>query len=239
MTRGGGTLTELQSGKLSDALAAKKDSRDEIVAGYGVPPAEAGIIESGNLGGGTGDSQHRTFVLNTCSPIAEILLEKLNFHIAVQGFGVEGWHSKFGEVDYRDSQVVETIRNGRITTGLYTLNKGRREIGEPEVEGGNDPMFASQRYMILYKDLPAFSAATVAGAGGGALAPPAPPADPDAPAAGQQDGKDDDDDPDGKDDDRDASGKTAADRAEAFRTAYHARFREALARWRVVEEDAA
>jgi Phage portal protein len=233
VTQGGGTLTELQSGKLTDVLAAKAGSRDEIVAGYGVPPAEAGIIEAGNLGGGTGDSQHRSFVLNTCNPIAEIVLEKLNFHIAVQGFGVQGWHSKFGEVDYRDSVVVETIRNNRITTGLYTLNKGRREIGEPEVDGGNDAMYASQRYMILYRDLPAFSAATVAGAGPGGLTPPPPPPDPDAPPPGQQPGQDDDDDSKGSG--KPGAGKKAS--AEAFERAYHARFREALTRYRAISED--
>ena len=53
-SKGGGTVTELQAGKLADVLAAKAEARDTILAGCGVPPAEGGVIESGNLGGGTG-----------------------------------------------------------------------------------------------------------------------------------------------------------------------------------------
>lgn len=222
VTQGGGALTELQAGKLADVLAAKSDSRDEIVAGYGVPPAEANIIESGNLGGGTGDSQHRTFVLNTCSPIAEIILEKLNFHIAVQGFGVQGWHSKFGEVDYRDSLTVEQIRDIRLRNGSWTRNRYAADIDEPPVEGGDDAFIVNRQEMVLYRDLSAISAAQVAKA---TAPPPVPGALP-----ARQPGTGEDpagDEPDGP--------------AEAFRDAYHARFREALARYRVIaeEEDAA
>jgi hypothetical protein len=223
MTRGGGTLTELQSGKLADALAAKKDSRDEIVAGYGVPPAEAGIIESGNLGGGTGDAQHRMFHINTCDPLGAIVLEKLNFHIAVQGFGVQDWHSKFGEVDYRDSLTVEQIRDIRLRNGSWTRNRYASDIDEPPVEGGDDAFIVNRQEMVLYRDLSAISAAQVTKA---EQPPPPVLAVPGQPPAGDgQAGGDQDDEPSGP--------------AEAFRAAYHARFRETLARWRAIEEDAA
>jgi phage portal protein BeeE len=239
ITRGGGTLTELQAGKLADALAAKADSRDEIVAGMGVPPAEAGIIESGNLGGGTGDSQHRGFMLNTCNPLAAVVLEKLNFHIAVQGFGVQDWHSKFGEVDYRDSAVVETIRDMRLRNGSWTRNRLAADIGEPPVDGGDDAVFASQRFVVLWSDMADMSKSAIGAAGGPAPAPLSPP---DGAKPGAQDDGDQDDDSkpgDGKDP-KDPAGpdaKVPKDKAEAFRDAFRGRFREAMARWREVSED--
>ena len=150
------------------------------------------VIESGNLGGGTGDSQHRTFQLNTCQPIGEIVLEKLNFHIAKNGFGVEGWHSKFGDVDYRDSMVIEQIRDMRLRDGAYTLNRYRTEIGEPPVEGGDDAFIVNRQNMVLTSDLKALSAALVqaaAGGGAGMLPVPPPPGEPD-----DSDDKDDDQD---------------------------------------------
>ena len=177
-TRGGGKITELATGKLADILEAKDKARDEILSGYLVPPAEAGVIESGNLGGGTGDSQHRSFQINTCDPIAGILLEKLNFHIAVQGFGVTGWQSKFREVDYRDSMVVEQIRDTRLRNGTWTRNRYAAEIGEPPVTGGDLAVLVDRQNLVLWSDMEAMSKATVAAknpAAAGMLPPGAPP----------------------------------------------------------------
>jgi hypothetical protein len=162
VTRGGGKLSELQTGKLADVLAAKDKARDEIVAGYGVPPAEANIIESGNLGGGTGDSQHRSFMINTCDPIGEILLEKINYHIALRGFGVRGWRSKFAEVDYRDSVVIEQIRDMRLRNGTWTQNRYRAEIGEPAIEGGDTSILVERQLVIASKDVQRYSDALIA-----------------------------------------------------------------------------
>jgi hypothetical protein len=212
VTRGGATLAELQTGKLTDVLAAKESARDEILAQYGVPPAEAMVIESGNLGGGTGDSQHRSMELNTCQPIAEIVLEKLNFHIARAGFGVEGWHSKFGDVDYRDSMVIEQIRDMRLRDAAYTVNRYRTEIGEPAVKGGDDAFIVNRQNMVLTSDLKALSAALVQAAAGGASGMlPVPP-----PPGQDDDGQDQDDGQDKPDDDAKpgaapgATGKKAA-----------------------------
>ena len=162
-SKGGGKVTEMQPGKLADVLAAKDAARDTILAGCGVPPAEGGVIESGNLGGGTGDAQHRCFIINTCDPIGAILLEKLNFHIAVQGFGVQGWKTKFREVDYRDSTVVEQIRDTRLRNGSWTLNRLRAEINEPPVEGGDLPVLVDRQNLVVWSDVEALSKATVAG----------------------------------------------------------------------------
>jgi len=177
ISKGGGKVTELQAGKLADVLAAKAEARDEMLAACGVPPAEAGVIEAGNLGGGTGDAQHRTFVINTCDPIGGILLEKLNFHITVQGFGVQGWKSKFREVDYRDSMVVEQIRDTRLRNGSWLQNRYRADIGEPPVDGGDKAVLVDRQNLVLWEDLEALSKATVASkdpaaAAAAAMAPP-------------------------------------------------------------------
>jgi hypothetical protein len=164
-TKGGGKLNELQSGKVSDVLAAKNQARDETISCYGVPPSKVSIIESGNLGGGTGESQDRSYHIDTCDPIGELVIEKLQFSIAVQGFGVKDWHLKFPEVDYRDSKVVEDIRDERLRNGAWTLNKYRAEIGEGPVDGGDDPVLVDRQNLVLWQDMAAMSKATVAGMG--------------------------------------------------------------------------
>jgi hypothetical protein len=168
-TKGGATVNELAAGKIPDILSYLDQKRDEIVATYGVPPAKAGIIESGNLGGGTGEEQDRTYRVDTCGPIAELILEALNFAVIRNGFGVEGWAAKFGEVDYRSSQAVEQIRDTRLRNGSWTLNKYRTEIGEAPVEGGDDAVLVDRQNLVLWADMAAMSKAVIAAKGAPAV----------------------------------------------------------------------
>lgn len=228
VTKGGATLSELQAGKVGDVLQYKDQCRDEIVSSYGVPPAEAGIIESGNIGGGTGDSQHRSYMINKCGPIAEILLEKLNFHIVTQAFGVKAWRLKFAEVDYRDSTIVEGIRDTRLRNGSWTLNKYRTEIGEQPVDGGDDAVLVDRQNLVLWADIKAFSAAGVASKGTQppVLGVPPPPGEPDPDDPGAQPGGEDEKDP------AESLPEYAAQRA-----SFRRRFREALRKLPPVTED--
>jgi hypothetical protein len=161
-TKGGGKVTELQRGIIKDYLEFMDQKRDEILAGYGVPPAEAGVIEAGNIGGGTGESQRKTFLTNTCQPIAELVLEKINFAILARGFLVADWHAKFAEVDMRDSKVIEEIRDLRLRSGAWTLDKYRADIGEPAVPGGDQPVLVDRQNLVLWSDMDAMSKATIA-----------------------------------------------------------------------------
>jgi HK97 family phage portal protein len=170
VTKGGAKLTELQTGKIADVLAYLNQKRDEILATYGVPPAKATVIESGNLGGGTGEEQDKSFKIDVCAPIGELILEAFNYAIVQKGFGVTDWQAKFREVDYRASKTIEDIRDTRIRNGTYTINKGRTEIGEPPVEGGDDAVIIDRQNLVLVKDLAAMSKATIEGKAGAAAA---------------------------------------------------------------------
>lgn len=235
MTKGGGKVTELTTGKMADVIAAKNQSRDEVIASYGVPPAKAGVIESGNLGGGTGEAQDRTYRIDKCGPIAQLILEKLQFHIAVQGFRVRDWHLKFPALDYQDSQIIEGIRDTRLRNGSWTLNKYRAEIGEPPVEGGDDAVLVDRQNLVLWRDMEAMSRAVVAGRDPTIQPPPqapasAPPADQEPPA-----GKDGDPPPGARD--AGPGGKPPAESLRAVQVAaYRRRLREALASMPVTED---
>lgn len=161
-TKGGATLVELAQGKVADLESFLDQKRGEILACYGVPPAKAGIIESGNLGGGTGEAQDKTFRINTCQPIAELVLEKLNYHLAKEGFGIAGWHLKFSDIDMRDSSTIENIRDLRIRNGLWTLNRGRAEIGEPPTPGGDEAVLIDRQNIVLWSEMGAASQAGIA-----------------------------------------------------------------------------
>lgn len=201
-SRGGANLTELQPGKIPDLLATLDQARDTILSEAGVPPSKVGVIESGNLGGGTGVSQDKTFRVNKCDPIAAIVLEKLNYHLTDQGFGIEGWSLSLGEVDTRDDEVVEKIRDQRLRNGSWTLDRYLADIGEPTVgpEGGGEThVLVDKTNIVLWADMPAMSAAMIAAkskatADKAAVGPgpgdEEPPGDPDGPEPG--DGEDED-----------------------------------------------
>ncbi len=162
VTRNGSHVQPLNPRKVVDYLDASRQLRDEIISTFGCPPAKLGIIETGNLGGGTGEAQDKTFRINTVIPLQSLVLEKLNYHLVQVGFGITGWHLEFNEVDYRDSEIVEKIRDMRIRNGLYTLNRGRDEINEPPVDGGDEAVIIERENITRWRDVEAASQAGIA-----------------------------------------------------------------------------
>jgi hypothetical protein len=181
-----GEVNDLGQRKVADALETSKQLRDEIVSCSGVSPSKVGIIEAGNLGGGTGESQDKTFRVDKITPIKALVLEKLNYYILQLGFGITDWNLEFGEIDYRDSKVVEELRDMRLRNGSYTLNRYRDEIGEPPVEGGDDAVLVDRQNLVMWADMPAMSKAMVAGKARGTNLEVDPEQDPSEPAATQK-----------------------------------------------------
>ena len=157
----GGVVKELQEARIEEYLRAKDQLRDEILSTLGVPPAKVGVIESGNLGGGTGESQDRSFMVTTCAHPTGLLLEKLNFHIVQQGFGIKDWKVGFGEIDWRDSKVIEDIRDARLRNGSWTLNRYRDEIDEPPVDGGDQAVLVDRQNIVLWSSIKDMSDAMI------------------------------------------------------------------------------
>lgn len=181
VTKGGAHIQELQAGKIAEYLQTLDQKRDEILASYGVPPAQATVIESGNIGSGTGESQRKMFQVNTCQPIAELLLEKLNYAIVKLGFAIDGWRLKFREIDMRDSAVIEQIRDMRLRNGSWVLNKYRTEIGEPPVPGGDDAILVDRQNLVLWQDMASYSTSGIAAKLKGTALEPAEPGAPGTP----------------------------------------------------------
>jgi hypothetical protein len=197
-TRGGATLNELGLGKIGDYLAIQDSCRDTILSEAGVPPAKVGVIDSGNIGGGTGTSQDKTFKVNTCGPIEQILLEKLNFALTREAFKIEGWEIVFAEVDWRDDKVVEDIRDMRLHNGSWTLNDYLAEIGKPTIgPAGDVHVLIDRQNLVLWEQIADLSQAKI-----DSLVPP----DPGPPDPGQPDP----DDPDAADDGAGADQDSAA-----------------------------
>lgn len=160
-TKGGTVVKELGINKVTDWLSVIQQRRDEIISGFGVPPSKVSVVESGNIGGGSGTSQDRMFKINTCGPLQELVLEKFTYALLTKAYKVDDWHLEFGEVDWRDDEVIEQIRDLRVRNGTWTLNRARSDIGEPAVLGGDDPVLVDRQNLVLWSDMAALSHANV------------------------------------------------------------------------------
>ena len=100
-------------------------------------------------------------MVTTCAHPTGLLLEKLNFHIVQQGFGIKDWKIAFGEIDWRDSKVIEDIRDLRLRSGAWTLNRYRDEIDEPPVDGGDQAVLVDRQNIVLWHDIAQMSDAMI------------------------------------------------------------------------------
>jgi hypothetical protein len=172
----GYVLKELQVSKIAELLASRDKERDTIVSGMGLFPAQVGIIESGNLGGGTGTSQWKSFKALTCAPKAKAMMEKFNFSMTWQAFGLRELITEFGEIDWRDDKTVDDIDSQRLRDGRITLNQALRELGRPGIgPDGDIHILVDRQNLVVWSDIPAISAQVAAGT----LQPQTTPQDPD------------------------------------------------------------
>ena len=109
--------------------------RDLTLAVYGVTPAEAGVIESGNIGGGTGDSQRRTVKDNLTGWLK--LYE--GAHNKILGRNAFEEIFQFNEIDLEDKEKRANIEDKQIRNGSSYINEVRAGYGLEPVPWGDVP----------------------------------------------------------------------------------------------------
>jgi phage portal protein BeeE len=120
--------------------------RQEVLSNLQTPPANIGIIESGNIGGGTGDSQSKTFLNNAVKPLDRLVMEKLNYAIIRKGFKTDQWKLVLHPASYADDQAVADLEDKRIRNGSSTPNEARVAQGKAPYEGyGDTPVIVTSK----------------------------------------------------------------------------------------------
>ncbi len=108
-------------------LDLREFTRNEILAVYGVPPGKVSIIETGNIGSGSGDHQTQTFYEETILPFQMRVAEKINKHIIRQGFGITDWAFQFNKRAIDEKDQAE-IFNVYLQNGVFTPEEVRRIV---------------------------------------------------------------------------------------------------------------
>lgn len=119
-------------------LELREFTRNEILAVYGVPPSKVSIIETGNIGAGTGEHQTQTFYEETILPFQMRVAEKITKHIIRDGFGIMDWSFQFNKRSIDEKDQAE-IFNIYLQGGVFQPEEVRRIVAPrmPEMEKRN------------------------------------------------------------------------------------------------------
>ena len=132
----GAKFTELNSHKDIDYKDLIDTCRDIILTVFRVPPAKVSIIESGNLGGGTGVSQDKTFkdMIRSKSQLIEDAFNKV---LLQRGYR---YRFQFNEIDLEDKKERAQTEATLINAGIFTINEVRESYELEPLEGGNESL---------------------------------------------------------------------------------------------------
>lgn len=109
--------------KDADHRLYRLDNRDEILRAASVMPNRVGIIESGNLGGGTGESQIEIYKKSVIEPPRE-MLERFITRL-LEDLGVRTLAFVFDAFDATDEAREATIASVLAAAAWMTINEGR------------------------------------------------------------------------------------------------------------------
>ena len=111
-------------------------ARDMTITAYGAQPAMVGVIETANLGSGSGESQKKNFK-DTLQGRAKFIEGAYN-----KALGNNGFDELFGftDLDIEDKLNRAQIEDIRLKNGSLSINEVRRGYNEEPVAWGNVPI---------------------------------------------------------------------------------------------------
>ena len=133
-------------------LLYRKANKLEIATAHGVPPFKVNVIETANIGTGTGESQLDNYKFSVIAPSQRKIENKLN-KVFQEGLDITDWAFRLNDYDIADeltdSQIIERL----IEKGVMTVNEARARIGKEPVEGGDIPYIQTAQGPILVRDI--------------------------------------------------------------------------------------
>lgn len=111
--------------------------RDCIIATFGVPPAKVSIIETANLGSGSGTAQDKQFK-KTLKGKAQNFEDAFTKVIGRCGFKEI---FQYNDLDIEDKLQRAEIENIQLNNGMATINEVRTGYGKHPVDWGDVPLF--------------------------------------------------------------------------------------------------
>jgi len=108
----------------------RKFIRDEILAVYGCPPSLISIIESGNIGAGTGETQIKNFYEQTIIPLQRRIENKITKKVIKEGFGYDDWAFELRKRKVAEKEMAEILKI-LVDANILTPEEARLYSGYP------------------------------------------------------------------------------------------------------------
>lgn len=130
--------------------------RDTILSNYGIPPIYLGIVETANLGTGTGESQKEVFK-NLLDGKKKLIEDGFNKALGRNGFQeifeINDW-------DIEDKLRRVQIESQKVTNGIMTINEVRKGYNlEPVSWGDNPNSMKSENEELMLSEFQAYKTA--------------------------------------------------------------------------------
>ena len=113
-------------------LQLLKFTRDEVLAVYGCPPSKVSLIETGNIGSGSGEAQDKMFHEETVEPLQIRMEQRINKDLIQGSLGIDDWVFQFSK-RVTDKKEQAEILNGYVDTGIMSIEEARVAIGLPKI----------------------------------------------------------------------------------------------------------
>lgn len=126
--------------------------RDTILSNYGIPPIYLGIVETANLGTGTGESQKEVFKM-VLNGRARLIEDGFNKALGRSGFRE---YFNIGDFDIEDKLKRTQIENQQLTSGVKTINEVRAGYHLDRVPWGDVPQNITTPLELANMDIKAY-----------------------------------------------------------------------------------
>lgn len=115
-------------------IGLREQSRNEVLAAHAVPGYRLGLAIEGNLGGTNIREADEIYKFEEVDTRRELLEERINRLIIRQGFGIESWSLRLGQIDVSDFPREVQTWEGLVSRGIVTPNEARAALGLERVE---------------------------------------------------------------------------------------------------------
>ena len=123
--RGATFESGIQSNKDMSYMELMKFARDNIISAFGVPPQKVEVIETANLGAGTGESQDKNWK-QTFEGASKFITTPINQHLKRAGFNER---YKLNPIDIQDKLLNAQVNEVYLRNGVFDVNEVRNELG--------------------------------------------------------------------------------------------------------------
>ncbi len=129
-------------------------NRDEVYRAHGVPPMIGGIVETGNIGAGTGLAQMQIYKNSVIVPRQNLLMSRIN-GLLIQGefgFHFPDFQFELLPPDLGEREQLAKTHEIYLKSGAYTINEVRADLGLEPVEGGDRPFIPVEIGKLTFLD---------------------------------------------------------------------------------------